>query len=116
MKRQIKVNKLSIIAVSMLAVFIGWCGWLASQNEKAGKDEQGSMYRCKRPPPTGPEEILRENKAMFDSAIAEVNSKPFLIKGREIVSSRGNMNDPERYDTAHTMYRAERKLTQVKTD
>lgn len=108
------MNKLAVFAVAMLAAFVGWCGWLASQGEKLGRDDLGTFYRCKLPPPTGPEAVLRENKAMFDSAIAEVNNKPFLIKGREVVSSRGNMLNPERHDQAHYLARVERRLTQTK--
>ena len=107
------MNKLSIIAVSALAAFTGWCGWLAYHYQGGEDNSKGlyapnAMHRIAQPPPIGPDVVGLTIVAAADPELR--------INGKVVVSSRGNMNDPERHDVAHAMYRAERKLTQVKTN
>jgi hypothetical protein len=53
----------------------------------------------------------------FQPEVAEASKgdKNLQINGKQIVvSSRGNMLDPERHDFAHAMARAEHQLTKIK--
>jgi hypothetical protein len=105
------MNKVVIIAVSVLAAFVGWCGWLASNYTGDGGDEASrSIKRVLEPPPIGPEGIRQEQASL--AAAAAAADAALQINGREIVSSRGNPLDPERHDMAHYLARIEHKLMQ----
>jgi len=79
---------------------------------KASKaDEYGHLFRVRMPPPIGPDAI-RQEQAILAAAAAKADAN-LRIDGREIVTSRGNMLDPERHDMAHVLYRLNHKLTKT---
>ena len=100
------MNKLTVIAMSVLTAFVGWCGWLA-YHYQGGNDELGSWYRVRQPPPTQPAAI-RQEQAMIAAATMQTDLQ---INGKRIVTTRDMLN-PERHDLGHAMARAEHNLTQ----
>jgi hypothetical protein len=105
------MNKVVIIAVSVLAAFVGWCGWLAAHYTGDGGDEASRcIKRVQIPLPISPEAV-RTEQAMLAAAAAAADAT-LQINGKEIVSSRGNPLDPERHDMDHYLARVEHKLMQ----
>jgi hypothetical protein len=103
------MNKVVIIAVSVLAAFVGWCGWLAAHYTGDGGDEASRcIKRVQIPLPISPEAV-RTEQAMLAAAAAAADAT-LQINGKEIVSSRGNPLDPERHDMAHYLARINHRL------
>jgi hypothetical protein len=109
------MKKLVVVSMSAMAVFIGWCGWLAyhyegGNNENKGLYAPNTRYKVQQPPPIpiSPEAIRQEQA--IASAAKSANTD-LRVNGREVVMSRGNMNDPERHDMEHYLYRVNRSLT-----
>ena len=110
------MNKLAVIAMSALVAFVGWCGWLAYHYE-GGNDNGKGLYapnafnRIRIPPPPIAPDAVREEQAIIAAATMHSDLQ---INGKQVVvSSRGNMLDPERHDMAHTLARAEHSCTQT---
>jgi len=93
-----------------MVAWLGYCGWLAYHYQGGEGNSKliapNSMHRIAQPPPIGPDVVGQTIVAVADPVLR--------INGREVVTSRGNMSDPERHDMAHYLYRENRKLTQVK--
>ena len=112
------MNKLAVVAVAVLVAFVGWCGWLAYHYE-GGNDNGKGLYapnamnrvRIPVPVPISPEAAGQER-----AIIAATTMRTDLqINGKQVVvSSRGNMLDPERHDMAHALARAEHSCTQTR--
>lgn len=74
------MNKPATIAMALLMVVVGYCGYRAhnlTPAELQGKDRFGSWYRVRepQPPPIAPEQIQRDADAYFRAAAVAAANK-----------------------------------------
>jgi len=110
------MNKLAVIAISALAAFVSYCGWLAYHYQGGNDDNRyapNHMHRIQVPPIAGIEPV-RQQDVMRQVVAAATMQTDLQVNGKQIVvSSRGNMLDPERHDVAHALARAEYRNTKL---
>ena len=104
------------IPVTLLALCVGFCGWLAYHQQSDPNPSNlyapNSMNRVRIPVPVPiSPEAVREEKAIIAASMIHADLK---IDGKEILSRRKDMRDTERHDLAHVLYRTDRSCTQTR--